>query len=75
MKNKFTAERISKSAGFIVDQNIEKLFPLYGPIEEMKWAHGWSPDVIYSNNTDYNPNYDDSIKRTDYKLCPVKPRK
>jgi hypothetical protein len=43
-----------------------------------EWKNRWinaSGDVIYSNNTDYNPNYDDSIKRTDYKLCPVKPRK
>lgn len=43
-----------------------------------EWQNRWinaSGDVVYSDNTDYNPNYDDSLKRTDYKLCPVKPRK
>lgn len=43
-----------------------------------EWKHRWinsSGDVIYSNNEEYNPNYDDSLKRTDFKLCPVKPRK
>lgn len=43
-----------------------------------EWKNRWinsSGDVIYSNDRDYNPNYDDSLKRTDYKLCPVKPRK
>lgn len=43
-----------------------------------EWQNRWineSGDVVYSDNTEYNPNYDDSLKRTDFKLCPVKPRK
>lgn len=50
MKTEVKAERISKSAQFIVSESIEKVFPLFGPIEEVKWAHGWDPEVIYSEN-------------------------
>ena len=43
-----------------------------------EWQNRWineSGDVVYSDNSEYNPNHDDSLKRTDFKLCPVKPRK
>ena len=28
------------------------MFPLFGPVEEAKWAEGWSPDVLYSTRPD-----------------------
>jgi hypothetical protein len=43
----FTAERVSKSATIRLEGPIEKVFPLFGPVEEMKWADGWNPVVLY----------------------------
>lgn len=43
-----TAKRIERSASFIVNANIEKAFPLFGPILEKEWCAGWEPEVIYS---------------------------
>jgi len=41
---------------------------------ENRWING-SGDVVYSNNPNYDPNRDDSLKQTDFKLSQVKPRK
>jgi hypothetical protein len=46
----FKAERIQKSASFVVNTSIEKPFPLFGPIREKEWAAGWEPQIIYSIN-------------------------
>lgn len=43
----FKAERISKTASFIVEGNIENVFPLFGPIREMEWAEGWNPEILF----------------------------
>jgi len=43
----FISERISKTASFIVNANINNVFPLYGAFEERKWAPGWEPALIY----------------------------
>lgn len=45
-----TAERIKRSASFLVKAPIEKTFPLFGPIREKEWAAGWEPQVIYSRH-------------------------
>jgi len=37
----FKSERISKTAGLIINGNVEKVFPLFGAFEERKWAEGW----------------------------------
>lgn len=42
------AERIERTASFLVKARIEKAFPLFGPIREKEWAAGWEPHVIYS---------------------------
>jgi hypothetical protein len=46
----FKAERVQKSASFVVNTTIEKAFPLFGPIREKEWAAGWEPQVIYAIN-------------------------
>jgi hypothetical protein len=46
----FKAERIQKSATFVVNATVEKAFPLFGPIREKEWAAGWEPQIIYSTN-------------------------
>ena len=32
---------------FTVHAPMEKTFPLFGAIEEKKWAEGWEPEVLY----------------------------
>lgn len=46
----FKAERVQKSASFVVNTSIEKAFPLFGPVREKEWAAGWEPQIIYSIN-------------------------
>ncbi len=46
----FKAERIERTASFVVKAPIEKVFPLFGPIREMEWATGWEPKVVYSTD-------------------------
>jgi len=46
----FKAERVQKSASFVVNTTIEKAFPLFGPIREKEWTAGWEPQIIYSVN-------------------------
>lgn len=48
MAQTFKAERVQKSASFIVNASMEKAFPLFGPIREKDWAAGWEPQMIYS---------------------------
>jgi hypothetical protein len=43
----FKAERVSKSASITLNGPIEKVFPLFGAVEEKKWADGWDPVVLY----------------------------
>lgn len=43
----FTSKRISRTASFIVNETIDKVFPLYGAFEERKWTPHWEPILIY----------------------------
>ncbi len=45
--NDFKAEKISKTASFIVNSNIDAVFPLFGAFEERKWEPSWNPELIY----------------------------
>jgi len=45
-----TAERIERTASFLVNAEIENAFPLFGPIREKEWAAGWEPQIIYSQS-------------------------
>ncbi|MFZ6001691.1 MAG: hypothetical protein ACOYW3_14370 [Bacteroidota bacterium] len=44
------AERVQRTASFVVKAPIEKAFPLFGPVREKEWAAGWEPQIIYSNH-------------------------
>lgn len=48
----FKAERISRTASFVVQAPIETVFPLFGPVQEMAWAEGWNPHLVYSESKD-----------------------
>ncbi len=43
----FQPQAASRSAHITLDAPIEKVFPLFGPVEEKKWAEGWEPEVLY----------------------------
>ena len=43
----FTSERTSKTASFVVEESIDKVFPLFGAFEERKWISTWNPILIY----------------------------
>jgi len=43
----FSAERLFKSATITLNGPIGKVFPLFGALEEKKWADGWNPIVMY----------------------------
>jgi len=46
----FRAERLSKSATITLNGPIGRVFPLFGAIEEKKWANGWNPVVLYPSS-------------------------
>jgi len=46
----FKAERIERTASFLVKAPVEKAFPLFGPVREMEWCTGWEPQVIYTTD-------------------------
>jgi len=46
-KENFTSKRITKSTSFIINETIDKVFPLYGAFEERKWIPTWKPILIY----------------------------
>lgn len=45
------SQTITKSATIMLNAEITRVFPLFGPIEETKWAEGWNPQVLYPENT------------------------
>ena len=44
---------IEQSAQIVLKAPIEVVFPLFGPIEEKKWARGWDPKVLYPKGKDF----------------------
>ena len=62
----------------LTDQE-EYVNPYTGEVEmgSNQWERRWtneSGDVIYSNDSEYNPNYDLELNRSDYKVTPIRPR-
>lgn len=43
----FKSERISKTSTITLNAPIDKVFPLFNPINEKEWAAGWNPHVLY----------------------------
>ena len=46
----FKAERISESRQITLNGDLKAVFPLFGPIEESKWAPGWAPNIVSPMN-------------------------
>jgi hypothetical protein len=43
----FIAERTAKTATILLNDRVDKVFPLFGAFEERKWSDGWHPTLIY----------------------------
>lgn len=48
----FESERISHEATIQLSGVIEEVFPLFGPIKEMDWAPGWSPEILFTTTAE-----------------------
>jgi hypothetical protein len=51
----FRAKRISRTASITLNGSLEQVFPLFGPIEEKKWAYGWNPRIIFPTTNRLEP--------------------
>jgi hypothetical protein len=47
-KTAFRSSRISRHATITLNDSIEKVFPLFGPIRERDWCVGWDPEISFS---------------------------
>jgi hypothetical protein len=45
-----THMRISQSATIVLHGHPADVFPLFGAVEEKKWAEGWNPEILYSGS-------------------------
>lgn len=55
MKNP-SDKQVSKSATILLKDEINKVFLLFSPLGERKWAEGWDPEFIYPENGDWVEN-------------------
>lgn len=44
----FQPQRISHSREIVLNAEISIVYPLFGAIREMEWAHGWNPEILFS---------------------------
>ena len=49
--NNFKSKRVERAATIVLNAPLEKVFPLFGPIREKDWAHGWDPTIIFPADT------------------------
>jgi hypothetical protein len=45
--SRFVGRQWTTEGTFFVPFPIEDVFPLYGPVEEARWAPGWEPNWVY----------------------------
>jgi hypothetical protein len=43
----FNAKRIARTSVITLNAPLNAVFPLFGPVREMEWAHGWQPEILY----------------------------
>jgi hypothetical protein len=43
----FVAQRVKRSHVIHLPATIEEVFPLFEPLGEKHWAHGWDPEMLY----------------------------
>jgi len=50
IKSRHDCQRISRSVTIRLNAQIEKVFPLFGPVREKEWAFGWEPEILYARS-------------------------
>lgn len=43
----FVAQRVTRSHMIHVSAAVDRAFPLFEPLGEKLWAHGWEPEMLY----------------------------
>jgi hypothetical protein len=43
------AKLVSRTSTIKLNADIGLVFPLFGPLREMEWAEGWSPEILYGS--------------------------
>ena len=43
---------VRRDGQITLDASVKRVFPLFGPLNEAKWAPGWQPLIKYRGNTD-----------------------
>ena len=46
-KASFVGRRVANKGDFFVTFPVDSVFPLYGPVEEARWAPGWEPRWLF----------------------------
>ena len=44
--------RVRRVGKITLRASVDKVFPLFGPVEEAKWAPGWEPSIKYGGNAE-----------------------
>ena len=44
----FKAEHVTRTGSISLNGSIEEVFPLFGPVREGEWAHGWTITVLHA---------------------------
>ena|SRR5690242_20969872 len=43
----FVAQQVTRSHVILVPAPVDRAFPLFEPLGEKLWVHGWNPDMLY----------------------------
>ena len=46
------SEHVRRTGQITLEGSVDKVFPLFGPVEEAKWAPGWEPSIKYGGNAE-----------------------
>ena len=49
--NDFQARRFERTATIHIEGPVAEVFPLFGPVREKDWAHGWNPTILYPKDS------------------------
>lgn len=46
----FTAQRVTRAHTIHLSGSLQQVFPLFEPLGEKLWAHGWNPEMLYPSD-------------------------
>jgi hypothetical protein len=46
--NNFKAEHVTRTGSILLHGRIGEVFPLFGPVREAEWAHGWAITILHA---------------------------